>query len=120
MTERNQTKLAGTAPWSWPLAQREVRTLPAAAVPRWLRVDVGFVWVTQDRRDAPAEDIWLHAGESLALPAGTAWIVEAWPRAQLSLLQAMPVLSRGAPWQQAWAAVAALLRRPAQPWFGLV
>lgn len=120
MTERHHPGATEQAPWSWPLAPRQVRTLPAAAVARWLRVDDGCVWVTQQRSDAPAEDIWLQSGESLALPAGTAWIVEAWPQARLSLLQAMPVFSRGGPWPRVRAWLAARLRRPAWPVHGLV
>jgi len=115
MTEPHQISAGGGTPWSWPLAPRQVRTVPAATVARWLRVDEGCVWVTEQRSDAPAEDIWLQAGESLALPAGTGWIVEAWPRAQLSLLQAAPVLSRVAPWRQAWGWLTALLHWPALP-----
>ena len=120
MTEPYQTADSAEAPWLWSLAPRQARSLAAAAAPRWLRVDTGRVWVTERRSDAPAEDIWLQAGESLALPAGTAWIVEAWPRAQLSLLQAAPALSRAAPWRQAWGRLTALLRWPALPVRGLV
>lgn len=115
MTEPHQPRVSDEAPWLWPLTPHQVRTLPPAAVPRWLRVDAGCVWVTQQRSDAPAEDLWLQAGESLALPAGTAWIIEAWPQAQLSLLQAAPVFSRAAPWPKAWGRLAAWLRRPARP-----
>ncbi len=120
MTEPHQPRATDVAPWVWPLEPRQARTLPAAAVARWLRVDAGCVWVTQKRSDAPAEDVWLQAGESLALPAGTAWIAEAWPRAQLSVLQAAPSFSRAAPWPQAWGWLAALLRWPARPMRTLV
>lgn len=99
MTEPHQP---AAAPWAWPLEQRQVRTLPAAGLPRWLRVDEGCVWVTARRDEPPAEDLWLQAGDSLALPPGTAWIVEAWPRARLSLLQAAPAFSGAAPWRPAW------------------
>ena len=114
MTSTYQSDLNAptSAPWLWSLAPHQVRSLPATAVPRWLRVDTGRVWVTQRRSDAPAEDLWLQAGESLALPAGTAWIVEAWPRAQLSLLQAAPAAGQAAPWGRAWERVVALLRGP--------
>jgi len=107
MTEPHHLKATDGAPWSWSLAPSEVRTLPAATVPRWLRVDAGRVWVTERRRDAPAEDLWLQAGESLSLPAGTTWIAEAWPQAQLSLLLAQPAptasaVSSRAWWQSTW------------------
>lgn len=93
------------APWAWFLDGRQATTLAATAVPRWLRVDEGCVWITAQHGDANGDDIWLGAGDSLALPAGSAWVVEAWPQARLSLLQAAPVaLSRGAVWQRAWQA----------------
>lgn len=120
MTNSYQNKADDRAPWTWALAPRQARTLPASAAPRWLRVDSGCVWVTEQRHDAPAEDLWLNAGESLALPVGTAWIVEAWPQARLSLLQAAPVFSRAAPWGPAWGGLAALLRWPMRPWRALV
>jgi hypothetical protein len=103
MTEAHQA-----APWDWALDMQQAATLLAAPAPRWLRVEEGRVWITAQRGDEHGPDIWLAAGESLALPAGTAWVVEAWPQARLSLLQAAPVeFSRAGFWQragQAWRA----------------
>lgn len=111
MTDSHQTR----TPWSWPLEARAAATIGASPAARWLRVDAGCVWVTAQRSDVQAEDIWLGAGDSLALPAGSAWVVQAWPQARLSLLQAQPAASSAAssrwgaglawrPWQRrAWA-----------------
>lgn len=89
-----------TSPWAWALQGHQATTLAANAAPRWLRVDAGCLWVTaRERRrqgGAETEDIWLGAGDSLALPAGSEWVLEAWPQARLSLLVAAPgAVSRG-------------------------
>ena len=79
-------------PWLWNLDAGAATTLAEQNQPRWLVVNQGRVWVT--RRDSPAgvgaDDIWLQAGQSLSLPAGTAWVIEAWPQARLSLLAPAP------------------------------
>lgn len=77
-------------PWAFPLEQRQAVTLLAEAAPRWLRVESGRVWITERDGGPDSEDIWLEAGQTLALPAGSAWVLEAWPQARLSLLQAAP------------------------------
>lgn len=111
MIDSHQT----SSPWSWPLEARAATTVQASASARWLRVDEGCAWVTAQRSDAQADDIWLGAGDSLALPAGSAWVVEGWPQARLSLLQAQPAARHAAsshrggwrawlPWRRhAWA-----------------
>jgi len=108
MTETHQT-----TPWAWALGARQATTLPAARVPRWLRVDEGCVWLTAREGDEPAQDIWLRAGDSLVLPAGSAWVVEAWPQARLSLLLDGPAAaSRGAAGWRAWRLPSLALRLP--------
>ncbi|MFO1265872.1 MAG: DUF2917 domain-containing protein [Rubrivivax sp.] len=77
-------------PWEWPLAPGEVRRIEAAPVQRWLDVAAGRVWLTPTREDDLADDHWLAAGERLALPAGSAWVVEAWPSARVALHEAAP------------------------------
>lgn len=86
MTESHQT----SQPWAFQLDGRQAVTLLAEGAPRWLRVESGRVWITARDGGPDSEDIWLDAGQSLALPAGSAWVLEAWPDAQLSLLQAAP------------------------------
>ena len=83
---------APTNPWEWPLAEGEVRRIGPAPVTRWLDVAAGRVWLTPTRDDDLADDHWLGAGERLALPAGSAWVLEAWPAARVALHQAPPVV----------------------------
>jgi hypothetical protein len=83
-------------PWAWHLAPHQARAVPAATGARWLLVNAGQVWVTQARPTSasrPPEDIWLQAGDSLALPAGSAWVLEAWTEADLNLAETAPVPS---------------------------
>lgn len=79
-----------TEPWAWTLDDRRASTLAAAPVTRWLRVEDGCLWVTARDGDASAPDIWLGRGQSVELPAGTAWVLQAWPQARASLLEAAP------------------------------
>lgn len=97
MSQTHQT----SAPWAWPLGAHEATTLAAAPVARWLRVEAGKVWITAAAGNEQAEDIWLEPGQSLALPAGSAWVVEAWPKASLSVLEQAPRLGRAAGWRAA-------------------
>ena len=87
-------------PWVCALQGHQATTLAADAVPRWLRVDAGCLWVTArqgtGQGHAAAADIWLGADDHLALPAGSEWVLQAWPQARLSLLVAAPAaVSRG-------------------------
>jgi hypothetical protein len=90
-------------PWSWRLEPRQATTLAADDSPRWLHVEDGKVWVTAREAGPQAEqDIWLGAGESLPLPAGSEWVLQAWPSARLSLLQAAPAARRAGPSRRVW------------------
>jgi hypothetical protein len=83
-----------------------VQRLPAMAHDRRLQVLAGTVWLTRSAAalSAPAavlpalvdpgaadlagrdeRDLWLQAGDSLDLPRGSGWIVQAWPAAELRL-----------------------------------
>jgi Protein of unknown function (DUF2917) len=98
-------------PWAFQLDGRQAVTLLAERAPRWLRVDSGRVWITARDGGPDSDDIWLDAGQSLALPGGSAWVLEAWPDAQLSLLQAAPAAFRRA------AAASRPARRGWWPWW---
>ena len=110
MTQQLMTGLHQTAPWDWTLRKREAQTLPAAPAQRWLRVEAGCLWLTRrDSHGQREDDVWLGAGESLALPAGSEWVLEAWPQARLSLLLQAPVPASRASgassprvWQRWW------------------
>lgn len=86
MKDAHQTP---SAPWRWPL--RGATLLPAAGEGRWLVVRTGNVWLTRSEgRAGLSNDIWLAAGQRQRLPAGSEWVIEAWPEAQLELLLAPP------------------------------
>lgn len=89
MRDSHRERTAAT-PWEWPLAPGEVRRIEPAPVARWIDVADGRVWLTPTRDDDLAVDHWLAAGERLALPAGSAWVLEAWPSARVALHQAPP------------------------------
>jgi len=77
------------APWLWTLPRAAARRLPQAASARWLAVTEGRVWLTRSgKRLQPGEDVWLSAGEHLLLPAGSDWVAEGWPQAQMAMLEA--------------------------------
>ncbi len=89
MPEEHQTQ--NPTPWLWPLPAGRAAVLPRAAMPRWLRVQEGRVWLTAMSPAAADEspaDIWLTAGEAHALPPGSAWVLEGWPQASVAVLQA--------------------------------
>jgi hypothetical protein len=71
----------------WTLAAGEALSLPIGPGARELSVAEGRVWLTlKGSRQAPAQDIWLAAGESLALASGSQVVIEAWPQAAFQLL----------------------------------
>jgi len=71
----------------WRLTQGEALKLPIGPGPRELKVLEGRVWLTRDGRlDRPALDVWLEAGDSLAVPSGAELVLEAWPQARFQLL----------------------------------
>lgn len=80
-------------PWEWSLAEGGAHRIDAASVARWLEVAAGRVWLTPTRNDDRAADHWLAAGERLMLPAGSAWVVEAWPAARVALHLVPPGVS---------------------------
>ena len=83
------------APWLTTMAAGDVQRLSGIAVPRWLLVQRGCLWVTAAAAapdTAPREaDIWLAEGDSLSLPAGSSWLLQAWPQAELMLVEQAPV-----------------------------
>ncbi|MCV2369553.1 DUF2917 domain-containing protein [Roseateles oligotrophus] len=71
----------------WALAQGEALSLEIGPGPRELVVTKGRVWLTQQgSASAPPEDVWLEAGQSLALASGSRVVMEAWPQADFQLL----------------------------------
>ncbi|WP_271008157.1 DUF2917 domain-containing protein [Paucibacter sp. B51] len=71
----------------WRLAEGEALSFKIGPGARELRVSSGRLWLTQPGRpDAPSEDVWLQAGQSLALASGSQVVIEAWPQADFQLL----------------------------------
>jgi len=61
------------APWHWTLVGMQAESLPADLAPRWLRVEEGCLWLTRrDSHGRREDDLWLSAGETVALPAADA------------------------------------------------
>jgi hypothetical protein len=71
----------------WALAPGEALSLAVGPGPRELAVTQGRVWVTQQgSATAQPEDVWLEAGQNLALASGSRVVLEAWPQASFQLL----------------------------------
>ena len=86
MTTTHQTDVQ---PWVWPL--QGASRLTAMPEARWLVVGEGQVWLTRSEQHAGlSDDIWLSRGQRHRLPAGSEWVIEALPQAQLELLLAPP------------------------------
>ena len=95
------------APFVWQLPARGAITLAADTAPRALWVHEGRVWLTRQCNACVPDDIWLQEGQSHTLPAGSEWVVEGWPMARVTLVQAAPVRVKPRPsasWAQAWRA----------------
>ena len=117
MKDSNQTAGLSSAPdfaqFVWQLPAREAVTLAADSAPRALWVHEGRVWLTRRCRACTPDDVWLQAGQSHTLPAGSEWVIEAAPMARVTLVQTAPALVKrreAASWGQAWRAAVHLGR----------
>jgi hypothetical protein len=95
MNTSTMTQVHGSPkPGLLPLGHGQVTRLAAARDARLLWVQQGRVWATRTTANhaarGQAEDQWLAAGQTLALPAGSEWVIEPWPAAQVALMLAMP------------------------------
>ena len=80
-----------------PLQAGQALTLLADQHPRALWVHEGRVWLTRRCMGRSARacsgalppDVVLAAGQSHTLPAGSEWVLEAWPAAHASVVQVM-------------------------------
>ena len=62
----------------WSLAEGEALSFTVGPGARQLRVSSGRLWLTQPGRpEAPSEDVWLQAGQSLALASGSHCAIQA-------------------------------------------
>ncbi len=86
------------SPFVWPLEDRQAVTLAADPGTRSLWVHEGEVWLTRNCSSCTPDDIWLEAGQSHTLPADTEWVIEGWPKALLSVVQAAPAVIKPRRW----------------------
>jgi hypothetical protein len=71
----------------WMLDSREAFRLEIGPGPRALHLAEGRLWLTREGTvDTLAEDIWLTAGDTLALEDGSEWVIEAWGSTRFQLL----------------------------------
>ena len=71
----------------WALEGGEAMRLEIGPGVRELHVTDGRLWLTRaGTAKAPAEDIWLTAGDSLSLDSGSEWVAEGWGATRFALL----------------------------------
>ena len=71
----------------WALEGGEALRLEIGPGVRELHVTEGRLWLTREgTAKAPAEDIWLSAGDSLSLDSGSQWVAEGWGTTRFQLL----------------------------------
>jgi hypothetical protein len=68
----------------WNLPRGKALALPRAALPRWIRLIEGQLWLTELGQP---DDHWLKPGDSLRLAAGAEVLAEGWPAASFELLE---------------------------------
>lgn len=96
-------KSQGNENAQWTLAPGEVRSLRIGPGPRLLQVAQGSVWLTsQGSPQAPPEDVWLGAGDSVALDDAAKVVIEGWPQARFQLLVPPCTRAPGRPLISAW------------------
>jgi hypothetical protein len=87
---------SGSAEWAMP--QGEALRLDIGPGARELRVTQGRLWLTRDGgAGEPAEDLWLAAGDTIALDSGSEWVIEGWGDTRFQLLvppRACPTFAR--------------------------
>lgn len=98
MTQATMTisQQSGSAEWTLPVG--EALRLDIGPGARELRVTQGRLWLTRDgAADEPAEDVWLSAGDTIALDSGSEWVIEGWGETSFQLLvppRACPTFAR--------------------------
>lgn len=100
------------AHWSLPAGQ--ALRLPVGPGGRWLHARSGCLWLTRSVPVGAAEaslDVVLRAGEGLALPGGSEWVLEGWDSEAAAFDLLVPPracatppgwVSRVAAWARAW------------------
>lgn len=85
MQPQQSTAASGAALWT--VEDGEAMRLDIGPGPRELQVTEGRLWLTREgSAQRPAEDLWLAAGDTLALESGSDWVIEAWGVSRFQLL----------------------------------
>ena len=85
MPEKQHSPSASAALWA--LDGGEAMRLAIGPGVCELHVTEGRLWLTgEGTAKAPAEDIWLTAGDSLSLESGSQWVAEGWGVTRFQLL----------------------------------
>lgn len=96
MLEKQHSSTPSAAQWA--LQGGEALHLEIGPGLRELHVTEGRLWLTREgTAKAPAEDVWLVAGDTLSLESGSQWVAEGWGATRFALLvppQACARLSR--------------------------
>ncbi|MCR5884037.1 DUF2917 domain-containing protein [Rhizobacter sp. J219] len=87
MTQATMTISQQSGSADWALPEGQALRLDIGPGARELRVTRGRLWLTREgSADEPAEDLWLTAGDTLALESGSEWVVEGWGETGFQLL----------------------------------
>jgi hypothetical protein len=82
---REQQSTASSALWS--VGAGEALRLSIGPGEREVHVAEGRLWLTREGSlESPPEDIWLEAGDSIALESGSQWVAEGWGATRFQLL----------------------------------
>ena len=85
MPQKQHSSITSAALWA--LDGGEALRLEIGPGVRELHVTEGRLWLTREgTAKAPAEDLWLSAGDSLALDSGSEWVAEGWGVTRFQLL----------------------------------
>lgn len=103
---REQQSTASSALWA--LGAGEALRLSIGPGEREVHVAEGRLWLTREGSlESPPEDIWLEAGDSIALESGSQWVAEGWGATRFQLLvppracsQASRHVSASSAWQR--------------------
>lgn len=84
MTIKQESTLSSAL---WTLRAGEALSLEIGPGEREVHVAAGRLWLTSEGSlQSPPEDIWLEAGESIALASGSHWVAEGWGDTRFQLL----------------------------------
>jgi hypothetical protein len=85
MLEKQHSSTPSAALWA--LQGGEALQLDIGPGLRELHVTEGRLWLTREgTAQAPAEDLWLVAGDTLSLESGSQWVAEGWGATRFQLL----------------------------------